>query len=47
MNEVGNDPGGLAVYILTFKASNGHNKQSAIASALEEAKDQTILLLLA
>lgn len=47
MNYVGNDPGGLAVYILTFKASNGHNKQSAIASADDEANDQTIFLLLA
>jgi len=39
----GNVPG-LLVYILTFKASHGHKKQSAITSALPEATDHPILL---
>lgn len=41
----GKEPGGLAVYILTLRASNGHNNTSAIASAEAEANDQTTFLL--
>lgn len=47
MNYNGKLPTGLAVYILTFNASNGHKATSAINSADAEANDQTILLLLA
>jgi len=41
----GNEPGGLAVYILTLRASIGHNNTSAIHSAEADANDHTIFLL--
>lgn len=45
LNFNGNEPGGLAVYILTLRASIGHNNTSAIHSAEADANDHTIFLL--